>query len=481
MKHHIIYCVLSILLVSGCNGQVKEKTESEQNSIQKMQKQSAETYANKAVTAERNNFNFRVAAQKATPAVVHIKTTFRVTADENLPDFFRDFFGDVPKQSPNIQSGIASGVILTSNGYIVTNNHVVEDAENIEIILHDQRKYNAKIIGKDPSTDLALLKINETNLSFIQYGNTDSIEVGDFVLAVGNPFNLASTVTAGIVSAKARNINILNDRFAVESYIQTDAAVNRGNSGGALVDMNGNLIGINSAISTPTGVYAGYAFAIPIEIVKKVIDDLLKFGKVIRGYLGVTIRDVDADIAQKMGVKVSAGVLIDSVEINSAALKAGIKPKDIIIKLNGQNVTSANQVRELINRHQPGDKIVLTIFRNGNELTIPVVLMPLSELSKEKIAENNLLKLLGIEVENISIPERDVLNIKGGVKVVKISRGIIARQTNIQEGFIITSVNKNKVNNVDEFIKQLSNNKGGVLLEGKYTNSQGTYYYAFGF
>lgn len=481
MKYHIIYCVLSILLVSGCNGQVKEKTESEQNSIQKMQKQSAETYANKAVTAERNNFNFRVAAQKATPAVVHIKTTFRVTADENLPDFFRDFFGDVPKQSPNIQSGIASGVILTSNGYIVTNNHVVEDAENIEIILHDQRKYNAKIIGKDPSTDLALLKINETNLSFIQYGNTDSIEVGDFVLAVGNPFNLASTVTAGIVSAKARNINILNDRFAVESYIQTDAAVNRGNSGGALVDMNGNLIGINSAISTPTGVYAGYAFAIPIEIVKKVIDDLLKFGKVIRGYLGVTIRDVDADIAQKMGVKVSAGVLIDSVEINSAALKAGIKPKDIIIKLNGQNVTSANQVRELINRHQPGDKIVLTIFRNGNELTIPVVLMPLSELSKEKIAENNLLKLLGIEVENISIPERDVLNIKGGVKVVKISRGIIARQTNIQEGFIITSVNKNKVNNVDEFIKQLSNNKGGVLLEGKYTNSQGTYYYAFGF
>lgn len=483
-----------IILITGCKGQVNkvfDNTEKDEL-ITFEEKQKA------ALSATENNipinntvltgFNFRYAAKKATPGVVHIKSTLSIKAQQPMPDFFKDFFGDdffrnyFPPENnmPQIQMGSASGVIVSNDGHIVTNHHVVSDAESIEIVLHDQRSFKAKIIGSDPATDLALLKIDADNLSFIEFGNSDSVEVGDMVLAVGNPFNLASTVTAGIVSAKARNINILTDRSAVESYIQTDAAVNRGNSGGALVDINGKLVGVNAAIATPTGVYAGYSFAIPVEMVKKTIDDLLKYGKVIRGFLGVVISDMNGEKAKTLGINNSTGVMVDSLQPDGAALKAGILPKDVIIKIDSRIVENAPQLREIIARHRPGEKLLLTVIRIGKEKIIPVTLMPAQEPVITSTSNNEILKTLGIEVENLSEKEKKQLQLSGAVKISKINKGKIAGNTDIREGFIVTRINGKPINNIDEFITELTNKKGGIMLEGVYSDRPGVYYYAFG-
>jgi S1-C subfamily serine protease len=347
-------------------------------------------------------------------------------------------------------------------------------------VLHDQRSYKATIIGKDPATDLALLKIDENKLSFIEFGNSDSVEVGDMVLAVGNPFNLASTVTAGIVSAKARNINILTDKAAVESYIQTDAAVNRGNSGGALVDINGKLIGINAAISTPTGVYAGYSFAIPVEIVKKTMDDLLKHGKVMRGYLGIMISEMNSAKAKMLGINNTTGVIVDSLLQNGAAILAGIQRKDVIIKIDNHLVETAPQLREIIARQRPGEKLAITVIRGGKEKIISVTLLAEKIAITAIRAGNELLKNLGIEVENLSAKDKKEFKITGGAKIIDITDGKISFYTDIKKGFIVTKVNGKVINNTDEFIKQLQDKTGGVLLEGLYPGLSRVYYYAFG-
>ncbi len=313
--------VLTILLVanlsvalSSCEGQVRQAgADKEDYSIVAKQLQAGlDTGSRKA--KNKSGIDFREAARKVTPCVVHVNSKWKASEDQRGSEEenpFRDFFGDEfwgdflrPFRYRGPRQGTASGVILTSDGYIITNNHVIGDADEIEVVLHDQRSYKAKVVGTDPKTDLALLKIDETNLSFLQYGNSDDVEVGEWVLAVGNPFNLASTVTAGIVSAKARNINILRDREAIESFIQTDAAVNPGNSGGALVNLDGQLIGINAAIATPTGAFAGYSFAIPVNLVKKVADDLLQFGSVQRGYSGYHDSRYDRESCQRSGFEV---------------------------------------------------------------------------------------------------------------------------------------------------------------------------------
>jgi Do/DeqQ family serine protease len=375
--------------------------------------------------------------------------------------------------------GSASGVIVSDDGYIVTNNHVVNDSESIEIVLHDQRSYPAKIIGTDPTTDLALLKIEEKDLNFIQFGNSDSLEVGDIVLAVGNPFNLASTVTAGIVSAKARNINILTDRWAVESYIQTDAAVNRGNSGGALVDINGNLVGINAAIASPNGAYAGYSFAIPVEMVKKTIDDLLKYGKVLHGYLGISISNLNGEKAKTMGVNITTGVVVDDLEPNGAARQSGIKVNDVIVAIDEHRVENVTQLREIIARHRPGEKIKVKFNRSDKEMNLEVVLKPAEE-QISSVPASKILNILGIKIENLSPSEKEKFKVRAGVKVVSISRGEIASQTRMREGFVITRVNSNAVNQTEDFIREIQNKTGGVMLEGFYLGISGTYYYAVG-
>lgn len=338
--------------------------------------------------------DFTYAAEKTTPAVVHIQSTVvsnrPVGSHDELPDMFREFFGDnLPRQRPGgpqkAQSS-GSGVIFSSDGYIITNNHVVEDASEVEVILYDHRTFKAKVVGTDLSTDLAVLQIKATNLPYLVLANSDDVKVGQWVLAVGNPFNLESTVTAGIVSAKGRSIGILGQKerqraynqnpdqpfvaSSIESFIQTDAAVNPGNSGGALVNLQGELIGINTAIATPTGTYAGYAFAVPSNIVAKIVDDFLRFGSVQRAFLGITIQDLDWNLANDMGLKISEGVLVNGVVGAGAAAKAGMKKNDVVVRVNDRVVRSSAELLETVAIHRPGDQITVIINRAGKEMDL---------------------------------------------------------------------------------------------------------------
>ncbi|WP_143007711.1 Do family serine endopeptidase [Daejeonella rubra] len=491
MKNILPVIFIFCLFFQNCTGQDKKPVSEAQNdrisTFEEKQKSAGKKPGPGAVRPLISGSNFRYAASLATPGVVHIKAIFSVQPDMDIPEIFRDLFGDdfwrnylsPDSQTPQKQMGSASGVIVSDDGYIVTNNHVVNDSESIEIVLYDQRSYPAKIIGTDPTTDLALLKIEEKDLNFIQFGNSDSLEVGDIVLAVGNPFNLASTVTAGIVSAKARNINILTDRWAVESYIQTDAAVNRGNSGGALVDISGKLVGINAAIASPNGAYAGYSFAIPIEMVKKTIDDLLKYGKVLHGYLGISISDMNGEKAKAMGVNLTTGVVVDDLEQNGAARLSGIRVKDVIIAIDEHKVDNVTQLREIIARHRPGEKVKVKFNRADKEMILEVVLKPVDE-QISSVSANKILDVLGIEIENLGPSEKEKFKVRGGVIVVRINRGKIASQTRMREGFVITRVNNNAVNQSDDFIREIQSKTGGVMLEGFYPGISGTYYYAVG-
>jgi serine protease Do len=320
---------------------------------------------------------FGNAAESTLSQVVHIRA--RILTEAPRTPFF-DFFGDEfwqqhkNQQRQPLQEGSGSGVIVTKDGYIVTNNQVVNNAQEIIVSLHNGRTYNAKIVGTDPSTDLAVIKIDESQLPEAKIADSNEVRVGDWVLAVGNPFNLASTVTAGIVSAKARNINILSDNSAIESFIQTDAAVNPGNSGGALVNLDGELVGINTAIATPTGTFAGYAFAVPSNIVKKVMSDLMEFGEVQRGYLGIVIQDLTWQLAQDMGLDLSQGVVIADIARNGPADKAGLKPKDVIQKVNGSTIQNTAQLLEIVAAQKPGEELDVQIQRNGQQRTMKVKL-----------------------------------------------------------------------------------------------------------
>jgi serine protease Do len=491
LKSKIFYLFIMLLPLQGCNAQDNKK----EKDIEEIQK-SAIDYTDKA--SYTGNVDFKMAAKIATPGVVNIKSTFKTQVRQNedwnqndLPDPFKDFFKNDPffkyfKFEPNYDSepviGGASGVILTPDGYIVTNNHVVKDADEIEVTLYNGKSYKAKIIGTDPQTDLALIKIDEKNLSFIAFGDSDTIEVGEWVVAVGNPFNLASTVTAGIVSAKTRNINILRDQGAIESFIQTDAVMNPGNSGGALVTLDGKLIGINTAIASPTGVYAGYAFAIPADIVKKITNDLMNYGLVKRGFLGISIRDLDSKIAKEINIDRANGVYVDSVSATGAAKEAGVKAKDVIISIDGIETMTSGKLMEIIMRKHPGDKVKIVLIRNGNEkkeLTATLKKQDTSNLNiKPESAE--LLKDLGVELVPISNEDKKKYKVENGLKITKLYNGKLKRHTNIKEGFVITAVNRREVSNLDSFIEAIKKQRGGIMLEGKYAGDPTYYYYAFG-
>lgn len=309
--------------------------------------------------------NFTEAATKAMPTVVHIRSTQQAQPRTTREQRFYEFFG-----TPRPSQSTGSGVIISEKGYIVTNNHVVEGATEVEVTLFDKRKYKAEVLGTDPSTDLAVLKVEAPDLKAISLGNSDNAQVGEWVLAVGNPFDLASTVTAGIISAKGRDISILKGRYAIESFIQTDAAVNPGNSGGALVNTKGELMGINTAIATPTGTYAGYSFAVPVNLTKKVVQDIIDYGEVHRGYLGVTITELDNRIAEELGLQSNNGVYVNSVLDNSGANVAGLLEGDVIVGVEGQNITSPNELQEKVGSRSPGDYVDLTIIRNGRRQTL---------------------------------------------------------------------------------------------------------------
>ncbi len=440
---------------------------------------------------------FVQAAKVSTPAVVHINTTIKAKKQpknmRNMNPFFQFFgdpFGNSPFEMPDQdQEASGSGVIISNDGYIVTNNHVVEGADEIKVNLFDNREFKAKLIGNDPNTDLAVIKIETSDLQYLTFANSDAAEVGQWVLAVGNPFNLASTVTAGIISAKARNINILREKagnLAIESFIQTDAAVNPGNSGGALVDLNGNLIGINSAIATPTGSYAGYSFAIPSNLAKKVVKDIIDFGIVQRGFLGVNIREIDDELAKDLKLKKIQGAYIAEVNKNSAAEDGGIKRGDVIIKVGDNDIKNSADLQEHIANYRPGDKVNVEIYRDGNTITKTVTLKSKDNttalLTKDTKNSTNVLENLGISIESVSGLEAKKLGIGSGIRITKITDGIIKQNTNIQEGFIITAINKRAVSKKEELEDILSDSKGsGILMEGKYPNQNGIKYYAFGY
>ena len=432
--------------------------------------------------------NFIYASKVATPAVVHIQTTYKVRTVENhsyhtpLDQLFKDFFGDrffdfepeqreysIPKQS------VGSGVIIAEDGYIVTNNHVIDKADQIEVILNDNRKYEAKLVGSDPSTDLALLKINVKGLSYLQFGSSDALQIGEWVLAVGNPFNLTSTVTAGIVSAKARNLDIIEkSSMPVTSFIQTDAVVNRGNSGGALVNLKGELVGINTAIATPTGAFAGYSFAIPSSIVKKVADDLMKYGTIQRAVLGIGIRDVNSELAKEKKLTNYSGVYVGEVYEKSAAAAAGLKEGDVITAIDGNGVKNTSELIEQVARHKPGDKVHVTFYRKGKKRTTTTILKDVA--SQSKIArKGSTISVDGATFENIDKATQKEINSKGGVRVKEVGRGRW-QQVGIKKGFIIKLIDKEVINDVDDLVRVLNSKKGVVLIEGVYPSGKEAYY-----
>ncbi|HLP05664.1 MAG TPA: Do family serine endopeptidase [Paludibacter sp.] len=433
--------------------------------------------------------DFTVAAELSVHAVVHVKTKTPVKARQfgGFPDdpFFEYFFGR-PQQAPNqpkelpMQEGVGSGVIISSDGYIVTNNHVVEGSTEIEVTLNDKRMFQAKLIGNDQNTDLALLKIDADNLPVIAFGNSDSLKVGEWVLAVGNPFNLTSTVTAGIVSAKTRNINIINSPMRLESFIQTDAAVNPGNSGGALVNTRGQLVGINTAIASQTGTYAGYAFAIPVSIVEKVVSDIRKFGVVQRAVLGVEIKDIDNQLAKEKKLKTLSGAYVGKVTDQSSAKAAGVKEGDIINNVNGVPVNSATELQEQIARYRPGDKISVTVVRNDSEQKLQVQLKN-RQGNTDVVSQQNMLEILGATFKEISEKTRAQLGLEYGIEIKSISKGKFADQ-GIKPGFIVLKINSQKINSEDDiqtaFDAAINNGQSEKVLfiTGVYPNGKITYY-----
>jgi len=409
--------------------------------------------------------DFIETAKKTVESVVFIRTTkkLNVEGQQFHPEFYRS---------------TGSGVIISSDGLVVSNHHVIEDAEEIKVTLHDKREYEAELLGYDQSTDLALLKIEEVNLPFLFFGDSDSLQVGEWVLAVGNPFRLQSSVTAGIVSAKARNINLLQ-RNGIEAYIQTDAAVNPGNSGGALVNTQGLLVGIIAALMSESGRYEGFSFAIPSTLAQKVIYDIQKFGSVQRGWLGITIVPVDQQIAEENKLKKVKGVFIQGVSKNSAASDAGIKRGDIVSEVNGTEVHANADFMELIARHRPGEKVELIVIRDGKEKQITATLKnSMNTYDFISIRSDRVLKDLGFELREMNSNEKSFL--KGeGVLVVSILVGSKMDEINMEPGYIITSLNGKRIKTIDEFISALEASDKEVKLDGYYKNYPGKHPYLF--
>ncbi|MFZ6012681.1 MAG: S1C family serine protease [Bacteroidota bacterium] len=411
--------------------------------------------------------DFLSTAKQITSGVVHIRTAYS-------PGEFSLNPLQLNYERPVHSSG--SGVIISDDGYIVTNNHVIEDASSIEVVMNNNQRFYAKLIGSDPSTDLALLKVKAKNLPFVRYGNSDHISPGEWVLAVGNPFDLNSTVTAGIVSAKARNIGILRDKnnLQVEAFIQTDAAVNPGNSGGALVNLQGELIGVNTAIATSSGSYQGYSFAIPVSLVKKVVDDLLEFGRVQRGLLGIQIADVNAAVAEELKLTVNQGVLVNRVNEGSAAEQSGMQPGDVIVAIDDHAVNSVSELQEWVARNRPGKEIKVAYLREGQRQEVKARLK--NSDGDETIDKKEVrFTFDGATLEDVPYRELAKLMLEGGVKIKKLEGGKW-KESGVKEGFIIAYVDKLPVDNVEDLNRILDFKKGGILIEGFYRDGKkGTY------
>jgi len=425
---------------------------------------------------QEGQIDFTYAAEQTVHAVVHVRTKSTIEPQASNP-IWEYFYGERSSR-PREAFGYGSGVIISAEGYIITNNHVIEDAENVEVKLNDNRTFNAEIIGRDPSTDIALLKIKADGLPFVKYGDSDQLRLGEWVLAVGNPFNLTSTVTAGIVSAKGRSLGILDTDLRIESFIQTDAALNMGNSGGALVNTKGQLVGITSAIVSPSGAYAGNSFAIPVTIVKKVVEDLKQFGEVQRAIIGVNITEVTQEDAEKLKLSEVRGARIANVIPDGSAEAAGLKENDIVVRFGGVAVTSPSELQEQVGKYRPGDKANITYIRNGKEITVPITL-------KNVAGNTNVVTpgmslggtVYGARLESLGSADKDKFNVDYGVKVTDLNDGKF-KDMGLKKGYIILSVNGKKVKSASE-VRQATGNESELRsIEG--VQSNGTFFsYSF--
>ncbi len=426
---------------------------------------------------------FIQAAKRILPAVVSIHAT------RKMPKSFRNFHwflrpkkddqdgnGD-EEEEEDFQPGTGSGIIISENGYILTNYHVVERAQGLRVVLYDKREFTARLVGADPTTDIALIKIDANDLPVAVIGNSDSLQIGEWVMAVGNPLNFTSTVTAGIISAFGRDIRIINEQYRIENFIQTDAVINPGNSGGALVNLKGEVIGINTAIATRTGLYQGYGFAIPINLARKVADDLLIYGRVRRGFLGVSIENVTDALAKGVGLPRPMGALVQGVQSGFPAAQAGIRQGDIIIGVEGQEVASVNDLQVKIARHHPGDRVTLTIWRDGKAMDITVVLGEAPLQSDVEVPEKDFqplqFKNLGMVLEDINPEERKTLGLEAGILVKKVYPDSPADAGRVFSGEVLVSVNDQPIHSVAEFEALLEKTPPGSVLKLKLWNRFG--------
>ena len=476
----------ALLMAASCANQSQNANDSEnqteQQPVSQVEQVQQPQVQRAAFMPAQGTPDFVDAAERSVDAVVHIMTKV-VRQSNTYEDFFGALLGQIygyPGQTRNnTMVAYGSGVVLTPDGYIVTNNHVVEGADEVEVTFNNKVKKTATIIGTDPTTDLALIKVEASDLAYLTFGDSDNVRIGEWVLAVGNPFNLTSTVTAGIVSAKARNLSILGEGTSVESFIQTDAAVNPGNSGGALVNTKGELVGINAAIASHTGSYEGYSFAIPSNIVRKVVDDLLLYGTAQRGYLGVQIAELTQEIADKEGLENIEGVYVAEVTDGGAAKLAGLKSGDVITSINGKKVNSTTQLKESVGQYRPGDKIDVEVNRNGHHHHYDLTLLNESgNVNVVKKGDSFYNSEFGLMLQPIDQNDMSRLNIKNGLKIVEIRQGRFMN-SGVPVDFVITKVNGVAVNDKTELENALKNKRSRrTTIEGVYPNGMNaTFYY----
>lgn len=457
----------------GGVGAVKFSQHADSKSSIDRAQSSAVRYVNNMPAA--GDMDFTAAAEHTVPGVVHVKTIYGDNQNVNYFNPFEDlFFGNPHRGMQREMASTGSGVIISDDGYIVTNNHVVANGEKIEITLNNNEKFEAKVIGTDPSTDLALVKIESKGLPYIPYGNSDDVKIGQWVLAVGNPMELNSTVTAGIVSAKARNINIIQGGTApIESFIQTDAAVNPGNSGGALVNTRGELVGINTAIASNTGSYSGYSFAVPVNIVRKVVNDFMEYGNVQRAFLGIVSKEINADLAKEKNLDEVKGVYIQGTSEDGGAAEAGLKPGDVVLKIDGREINSTATLLETVGSHRPGDKVKVDYLRNGDLKETMVTLK--NKMGTTTVIKNESFEMLGATFSPVEQSDLKRLGVSSGVKISTLAAGKL-RSAGIKEGFIITGIDRQPISGTSDVQAILNEKKGGVLIEGVYPNGLRAWY-----
>jgi Do/DeqQ family serine protease len=442
-------------------------------------------YASSTGASATQPVDFSPAAESSVPCVVHVKTLTQGKTFVAQDPF--GFYGPQQYRTPD-QMGAGSGVIISNDGYVITNNHVVQGASQVQVTFNDRNIQTAKVVGTDPSTDIAVLKIEGKDFPYMTLGNSDNVKLGQWVLAVGYPLNLDATVTAGIISAKSRNLG-MNERSsktnAVESYLQTDAAVNPGNSGGALVNAQGELIGINAAIASPTGSYAGYSYAIPSNLAMKVASDIIKYGEVQRGYLGTSLVDfnrINEKTAEQLGLssgdfRNAKGVIVADVVAGSGAANAGLKKGDFITIINGMAVNSVSQLTEQVARFHPGDKVSVEYIRNGRPNTVSVELRNLSGSTSINKNSSGTMAFSGLGLKNLGKSEAAKMGAEGGIVVTDVTAGSLAQKANIQKGFVIVSVNDETINDISDFQSAISRADKGIQLGGVYPGKRGMYYY----